>query len=139
LIFFDDMFDRIHEINETLVKYIPNKHITWAYNNQTHHAPINWRLALDMARLASEQNAKFDFSQDYYWENHISGIADRISKKINGKKIKISTTYAIQAEDKTILITHPLWNENIISGITSKLQGIVEPMQIQEVVRRSHF
>lgn len=77
------------------------------YYKQSHHSIINWRLALDMARLAVDEDAKFDFTQEY-WCHHISDIADRISKKLKGAKIKVETTYAIQSDNKSILITHPL-------------------------------
>ncbi len=108
------------------------------YYNQSHHSSINWRLGLDMARLAFDKNATFDFSQEY-WHHHLSDIADRISKKLDGVKMKIGTTFAIQSADKAILISHPFWSNDLTSSYLALMNSNAEAMEIQEVVRRSNF
>ncbi len=130
--FYTQLLDKNHNCDSSCYECLRD------YYNQTHHSLINWRLGLDLARLAVDENAKFDFSQEY-WVNHISDIADRISKKLNGHKIKIENTFGIQSENKSILITHPFWTQELILSYLSKMDGQAEPMEIQEVVRRSHF
>ena len=41
------------------------------YSNQSVHSLLDWRLGLDLARLAGDENAIVDFTVDY-WKNHLN-------------------------------------------------------------------
>lgn len=88
------------------------------YYNQNHHNLLNWRYALDLARLCSDVNAKMDYSQDYwisYFENYLSKL---IENRLNGKlKLQGGNYFIIYPNETKSVVTHPLWSELHLQSI----------------------
>ena len=81
------------------------------YYNQNHHHLLNWRYALDLARLCNDVNAQMDYSQEYwhsYFENYLGKL---IENKLNAKLEFLDNNYIITYSngDKS-LVTHPFWS-----------------------------
>lgn len=91
------------------------------YYNQNHHNLLNWRYALDLARLCSDMNAKMDYSQDYW----ISYFKDYLSKLIENRfNARLDFTennyFIIYPDGAKELVTHPLWSNLFIKPLLEK-------------------
>lgn len=100
------------------------------YYNQNHHHLLNWRYALDLARLCNDVNAQMDYSQEYwhsYFENYLSKL---IENKLNAKLEFQENNYLISYQDgKKSLVIHPFWSELYIQSlIANNNYGIFKPM-----------
>ena len=82
------------------------------YYNQNHHNLLNWRYALDLARLCNDKNAQMDYSQDYwvsFFEEYLSKL---IENRLNAKLEFQDHNYIISYPNGTkSLIIHPFWSE----------------------------
>jgi DEAD/DEAH box helicase domain-containing protein len=109
------------------------------YQNQQYHSILNWRIGLDLARVASSSSESFDFNQDY-WFTFLETTAEIVAKKLNGTKVKFENTYLITGVKNTILISHPLWSERHIFNLRTLCPNLVfEAIDIHEIIRRSKF
>lgn len=109
------------------------------YHNQQFHSILNWRVGLDLARVGSSNSEMFDFKQDY-WISFLETTAEIVSKKLKGTKQKFENTFLIIGENKTYLISHPLWNEKYIDQLQNLMpENKFEAIDIHEIVRRSKF
>lgn len=100
------------------------------YYNQNHHHLLNWRFALDLARLCNNENAELDYSQEYwnsYFENFLSKL---IENKLSAKLEFIENNYIIVYQDgRKSIVTHPFWSElHIQQLISNNNYGIFKPM-----------
>lgn len=88
------------------------------YYNQNHHHLLNWRYALDLARLCNDENALMDYSQEYwnsYFENYLSKL---IENKLNAKLEFMENFYIIVYQDGAkSIVTHPFWSENYLNSL----------------------
>ncbi len=92
------------------------------YNNQKYHGDLNWRVALDFARLSKDNNASLDFSQDY-WKEFLEPTMNSLSLKLNGRLNYTEDMLSIQCEDTTYVIMHPLWGSNLRLDFQSAING----------------
>ena len=100
------------------------------YSNQSVHQLLDWRLGLDLARLAKDSNAKIDFSVSY-WNSFIF-------KTINNMLLK--NGYSTHSSEETIMgvdpygglfvLTHPLWSEQYVERLIEKLDGDYKPISV---------
>ena len=100
------------------------------YYNQNHHHLLNWRYALDLARLCHDQDAKMDYCQDYwdsYFEKYLSKL---VANKLNAKLEFVNNNYFILYPDGgRSLVTHPFWSNSYIQILmANKEYGIFIPM-----------
>jgi Lhr-like helicase len=80
------------------------------YSNLAYHSILDWRLGLDMARLALDASAPIDFSPDYW-----SGIADMAIARLNfalpgGTLANFAGLPAVTQGRRAIIAAHPLWD-----------------------------
>mgnify|MGYP002623459111 CR=1 FL=1 len=110
------------------------------YNNQRQHNNINWRLGLDIAKIAN--NELPSLGKDSYW---YSLLLKRIEAKnlIAEKMTGIKNTYKyefkndiciIMSSNKTIMIYHPLWSKEKILEC-KKIYDIEACVDLLEFVR----
>jgi len=104
------------------------------YYNQQEHNLLNWRLALDLARVSNDKNELFDFSQEY-WCNFFNDYLNKLlANKDDGKLREKSGYYFIEDKNKSLfLITHPFWSMDLINTILLKAE-CTEHIDINEVV-----
>lgn len=106
------------------------------YYNQQHHSILNWRLGLDIARLANDPNCHVDFNTEY-WEGYIESIASRLSKKLNGKMIQTGNgTYIIKGVDSSYFITHPFWSKQFVDELKRELDYEVADITISNALKK---
>ena len=80
------------------------------YSNLAYHSILDWRLGLDMARLALDAAAPIDFSPAYW-----NGIADmaiqRLSTALPGSTIQaFAGLPSVVLGRRVIIAAHPLWD-----------------------------
>jgi hypothetical protein len=81
------------------------------FRNLAFHNILDWRLALDMARLALDPNAPIDFAVPY-WQG-IDMLAAKAYCSVSGLKlVRYGNVVAGQDGNHVELITHPLWDDN---------------------------
>lgn len=82
------------------------------FSNLPYHPILDWRLGLDVARLALDPNAPIDFTESY-WQGLDAAVAGPYFAAMPGWQ---QTTFAgLQAGIRghvVEIITHPLWNSD---------------------------
>src|SRR5690606_28371610 len=90
------------------------------YYNQKYHYLLNWRLALDLAGLANDENFELNFGQEY-WQDFFN---NELRKILNSKGMNLQNHdgfYYIKSNNQLTLIAHPFWNNYLIdSSIESR-------------------
>ena len=80
------------------------------YGNLAYHSILDWRLAVDVARLCLDATAPIDFSP-HYWTGVASHAADRVQSALPGSaRISLGGLEAIVAGSRAIVVGHPLWD-----------------------------
>jgi hypothetical protein len=81
------------------------------FSNLAFHNILDWRLALDMARLALDPSAPIDFAVSY-WQG-LDTLAAQAYCSVTGLNfIQYGTVVGGQDGSHVELITHPLWDDN---------------------------
>lgn len=88
------------------------------YYNQSHHNLLNWRFALDLAKLASDKEAELMFQDEYwngYFENYLKVL---ICNKYGAVLIYQNNHFFIQFNNgERKLIIHPFWSNEYIESL----------------------
>lgn len=102
------------------------------YYNQEHHSILNWRLGLDLAKVAQDKNNTVDFKASY-WQSYIREVANRFD---NSEK---DGHFIIEHMEDTILITHPFWSEKYVEGIrkTCNFNKIMNIIQVEKLSKET--
>lgn len=80
------------------------------YGNLAYHSILDWRLAIDMARLCLDAAAPIDFSPTH-WVGVAQHAADRVHSALPGShRAVIAGLEAVIIGSRVILIVHPLWD-----------------------------
>lgn len=104
------------------------------YYNQHEHYLLNWRLALDLARISNDINEVFDFSQEY-WDNFFNEYLNKLLvNKDNDKLVRRNGYYYITDINSNLsLIKHPFWSSDFINSLISK-EGCQKSIFINEII-----
>jgi len=81
------------------------------FSNLAFHNILDWRVALDMARLALDKDAQVDFSVPY-WLNLDSIAATPYFQAVGLQSVRFGGLLAGQEGGYVEFITHPLWDCN---------------------------
>ena len=80
------------------------------FSNLAYHNILDWRLGLDLARLALDQNAPIDFSVPY-WQGLDAAAAGPYFAAMPGwQQVNFGGLYAGRRGNHVEIVTHPLWN-----------------------------
>lgn len=103
------------------------------YSNQKVHHLLDWRLGLDLARLAHDPKAQIGFSAKY-WINYIN---------ITIKNVLLKHGYSVDCCNGTLAgtdpygenycLVHPLWSSKKVSKLTGSLSGVYKALSVFEV------
>lgn len=103
------------------------------FSNQNLHAVLDWRLGLDLARLADDPAAEIGFNIEY-WTGYISTTI------INILRLQGYTAYfknglvtGIDQSGRRYCIVHPLWSKKRVREIIDGITGIVQPISIFDI------
>ena len=75
-----------------------------------YHNILDWRLGLDLARLALDQNAPIDFSVPYWQGLDAAATGPYFAAMPGWQQIKFGGLYAGRRGTHVEIVTHPLWN-----------------------------
>lgn len=91
------------------------------YYNQRKHNLINWRLGLDLTKIAARNETPSYFGNGNYWQELIQNRIIEL-KKIEKDVQEIKKDDAILVKDKNglNLLYHPLWSESKIESLAKK-------------------
>ncbi|MEO7648486.1 MAG: DUF1998 domain-containing protein, partial [Gemmatimonadaceae bacterium] len=115
------------------------------FSNLTYHTILDWRLGLDLARLALDPNAPVDFSPTY-WQGLDAAVAAPYFAASGRQQVQFGVVQGGQRGGTIELITHPLWQTSDLNALAPTLaaayaQAIAAGHQVQfrsifEVLRR---
>jgi DEAD/DEAH box helicase domain-containing protein len=92
------------------------------YYNQQEHSLLNWRVALDLARLCADVNYELNFSQEY-WAGYIMEYIKNLLKNRDGSTLENQDgIYFISGSDKRkILVSHPFWSTGYVNDLAGRM------------------
>ena len=80
------------------------------FSNLAYHNILDWRLGLDLARLALDPNAQIDFSVSY-WQGLDAAAAGPYFAAMPGwQRLTYGVLQAGRRGNQVEIIIHPLWN-----------------------------
>ena len=82
------------------------------FSNLPYHSILDWRLGLDLARLALDLTAPIDFSVSYWQGVDVSAAAPYIAAMPGWQQVTFGGLQAAQRGNLVEIITHPLWDCN---------------------------
>lgn len=86
------------------------------YGNMAYHGLLDWRLAMDMARLAliepAAQVADLTsvISLSGYWETVMEGLTQRFCEDFGGELMQFGQLQGVKMNNRAFAIVHPLWS-----------------------------
>jgi len=102
------------------------------FSNQEVHGLLDWRLGLDLARLADDCNAKVDFSIDY-WSEFINKDVRNVLIS-NGFKVSNAAGTLVGCSDsENVCIVHPLWSEEYVSSLIGDMKECPRPLSVYDI------
>ncbi len=78
------------------------------FSNLPYHSILDWRLGLDIARLALDREASIGFSASY-WQGLDADVARAYFAATGREHIEIAGLQAGHRDEDVEIITHPLW------------------------------
>ena len=107
------------------------------YSNQSVHALLDWRLGLDLARLASDKDAVIDFTS-VYWKEHLETTIQSMLRS-RGYQVDAveGTLHAVNSDGNDIVLVHPFWSDSYIDSIINRIGGAPQPISIIGLVSDS--
>lgn len=102
------------------------------FYNQEHHSIMNWRLGLDLAKVAQNKNVTVDFKTNY-WQSYIREVASKFEYSEEGGH------FIIEYREQAILITHPFWNKKYVENIleTSNFDKAINIIQVEKLSKET--
>lgn len=103
------------------------------YSNQGVHHLLDWRLGLDLARLAHDPKAKIDFST-LYWIDYINVTIKNVLLK-HGYSVEscAGTLISTDPYGEKYCLVHPLWSSKRINKLTGAFPSIFKPLSAFDV------
>jgi DEAD/DEAH box helicase domain-containing protein len=91
------------------------------FYNQQYHGVLDWRLGLDLAKIANNPNGSIDFSS-IYWKYYVHDLAYTFAEPKEAE----NGAFTIKNRGKTILITHPFWSKSYINELRENIEFDVD-------------
>ena len=112
------------------------------YYNQQHHGLLNWRIALDLAAIASDPATHLNFKQSH-WKDYINQVLlTSLEHRLKGKWEMFQGHYVIrsyQLTGTTYLISHPFWKPEKIYNIINEIGGVVIVLNIMDAIAKTRI
>jgi hypothetical protein len=117
------------------------------FNNLPWHSILDWRLGLDLARLALNANAVIDFTVPYWQGIDVLAAANYFGPMPGWQHITFAGLQAGRRNNRLMIITHPLWREDLANPgpqlATAVAQAMAQGLQVEfrsvfEVLRRPY-
>lgn len=98
------------------------------YSNQNVHSILDWRLGLDIARLAKNQNAKISFSVSYWHDYIFSTIRKMLENNLYTVEEKCGTLVGNDPYGDKYVLVHPLWSEEFVKTLIKQIGNEYKPL-----------
>ncbi|HVM00505.1 MAG TPA: DEAD/DEAH box helicase [Egibacteraceae bacterium] len=85
------------------------------FSNLPYHSILDWRLGLDLARLALDPTASIDFTVPYWQGLDVAAAAPYFAAMPGWQQVTFGGLQAGRRANQAEIITHPLWDSNPIS------------------------
>ncbi len=82
------------------------------FSNLAYHSILDWRLGLDLARLALDPHAAIDFSVPYWQGVDVMAAGPYFAAMPGWQHVTFGGLQAGRRGDQVEVITHPLWNQD---------------------------
>ena len=112
------------------------------YANLAWHCILDWRLAMDMARLALDTNAPVDLTVPY-WQPLVAAVTTPYFNALGSTPASFGGLSAARFGARAELIVHPLWAANHPTVLRARAEataaGITQfqtPKTLFNLVRR---
>ena len=111
------------------------------YSNLAWHNILDWRLALDLARLALDFNAPVDFTTPY-WQPTVESAARPYFQALGWTPTLLGGLPAARSGIRGEVVVHPLWADNHPTTLQARNEasalGVTQaqPKTLFELVRR---
>jgi len=80
------------------------------YSNLAYHSILDWRLGIDLARLALDPAAPIDFSPSY-WTDVPALAVQRLHNALPGSTLtSFGMLPAVVLGQRAVIAAHPLWD-----------------------------
>lgn len=80
------------------------------YSNLAYHSILDWRLGIDLARLALDPAAAIDFTPSY-WAGIPALAIQRLHAALPGSSlVQFAGLSAVQSGPRAVIAAHPLWD-----------------------------
>lgn len=104
------------------------------YTNQSVHGLLDWRLGLDLAKLAADGDTMIDFTSEY-WKDHLHTTIQLI---LTSRGYSVSavegTLRATNDDGNDIVVVHPFWSEDYIYDLILRVGGNPTPVSVTTLV-----
>lgn len=109
------------------------------YSNQGVHSLLNWRLGLDLARLAHDPSAIIDFTVGY-WKIYINTVIKNMLLK-HGYIVEHfnNTLVGIDPYGEKFCLIHPLWSQQYIHKLIGTKKGICHQLSVFDISTKSLY
>jgi len=112
------------------------------YANLAWHCILDWRLAVDMARLALDSNAPVDFTVQY-WQPLLAAVTTPYFNALGSTPVCFGGLPGARSGTRGEFIVHPLWAANhptvLLARAEATAAGITQlqqPKTLFELLRR---
>lgn len=103
------------------------------FSNQSIHSILDWRLGLDLGRLADDPDSEIGFDVEY-WKGYVSTTLLNILKlQGNTATFKDGLITGVNQSGRRFCIVHPLWSKNYMNKIIDNMGGAVLPISIFDI------
>ena len=76
------------------------------YGNMAYHGLLDWRLALDMARLAGGK----EIALANYWDGVAENLVDQFCRDFHWNPVQFGPLPGAEVDGMALIATHPLWD-----------------------------
>ena len=107
------------------------------YSNQNVHSILDWRLGLDIARLANNKEAIIDFSVLYWHEYIFSTIRNMLENNRYTVEEKHGTLVGNAPYGDRYVLVHPLWSEKQVDSLIQRIGKEYKPLSVFGITKLS--
>ncbi len=108
------------------------------YSNQSAHSILDWRLGLDLARLAGDSTAIIDFTTEY-WKDLIGTTIRNVLLRHNYTVEEFQDTlFGKTPTGSYYCLVHPLWSEKYVNRLIGRLPAGTEPISVYQLSKVSN-
>lgn len=102
------------------------------YSNQSVHNILDWRLGLDIARLAENHNTEISFNVEY-WHDYIYHTINNILIQ-QGYDIEVVDNLIIATyQSRKYVLVHPLWSESYVNKLIGGIPGVSGTISVFDI------